>query len=815
MTRALGVTLVRLAMVAVAYYATARLGLRFASIGESISLVWPPAGIASAALILWGNRIWPGVLLGAFAANATTDVAPGVAGAIACGNTLGALVAATFFRWGTGRAAPRLEELRHVRAYVVFAAPGAALTAAAFGVASLRIGGELTTEAVPGALASWWVGDFVGALVAGPLLLAWLTRPRVTRADRRIFEAVLLCIGIVVAGQLALAPIVSLPSGRIHWEYLLFPFVIWAALRFGPRGASLTTFTVEAVAVWITARGAGPFIGASDVGTLVAGASYIGVVAVTGLTLAAAVSWERNQATAALRETEERLRMTLDAARIGIWYWSVETNTLTWDANLRRIYGLDERAVISTYEDFIERVHPDDRAMVGSAIAQALENGANLDYEFRIVQPGGAVRWIADQGRIVRDEQGVVSQMTGICHDVTERRQADERMRAAHRMDSVGRLAGGVAHETNNQMSVVLGATHFLLRRTDLDAGARSDLEHISSAAERTAAITAQLLAFSRRQLLKPVSIDLSDAVRQWEGVLRRILAEDCTLVLRLARGLAPVRADLGQLHQVLLNLALNARDAMPEGGTVTIETFAVELDERASRRHPGTVIRQGRYAALTMTDTGTGMDAGTLAQAFEPFYTTKPVGQGTGLGLSTVYGIIKQSGGYVWAYSEPGLGSVFKLYLPFEATAAPAVAGTAAPRARAQGELVLVIEDDVMVRTMTRRALEDAGYSVKEAEDGAAGLRMLREHGAPVVAVLSDLVMPGMSGVELAAEVVRRRPGTPVLFTSGYTDAEIGRLELIPPGTPFLQKPSSPDAIVDFVRRHARRATASSPHQA
>lgn len=253
----------------------------------------------------------------------------------------------------------------------------------------------------------------------------------------------------------------------------------------------------------------------------------------------------------------------------------------------------------------------------------------------------------------------------------------------------------------------------------------------------------------------------------------------------------------------------------MPGGGTVTIETFPVELDERASRDHPGTVIRHGRYAALTMTDTGTGMDAGTLAQAFEPFYTTKPVGQGTGLGLATVYGIIKQSGGYVWAYSEPGLGSVFKLYLPFEATGAAAVSGTTTPRARAQGELVLVIEDDAMVRTMTRRALEDAGYSVREAEDGAAGLRILCEDGEPVVAVLSDLVMPGMSGVELAAEVGRRRPGTPVLFTSGYTDAEIGRRELVPPGTPFLQKPSSPDAIVDFVRRHARRVAARTPHQA
>ncbi|HEU4828074.1 MAG TPA: MASE1 domain-containing protein [Gemmatimonadales bacterium] len=805
MTRQPVVMFARLVVVAVAYYAAARLGLRYVSIGESISLVWPPAGIATAALILWGNRLWPGVLLGAFSANAMTDVPLGVAGAIAAGNTLAALVGAVVFRRATGEP-PRLEELRHVRAYVLLAAPAAALTAALCGVASLHLGGEIGTAAILRALASWWIGDAVGALVAGPVLLAWGVRPHVTRADRRIFEAVLLCIGIVAVAQLALAPFVSSPVPEIHWEYLLFPFVIWAALRFGPRGASLTTLTVAAVGIWITVRGDGPFIAASDTGTLVAVASYIGIVAVTGLTLAAAVSWERNQATSALRRTEERLRLALDAARLGIWYWSVDTNTLTWDANLRRIYGLDEDVDIASYEDFIERVHPDDRVRVGGAVAQALENGRELDYEFRIVQPNGAVRWIADQGRVVRNGSGAVSGMTGVCHDVTERRVADERLQAAHRMDSVGRLAGGVAHEANNQMSVVLGAAHFLLRRPDLDETARSDLRHISAAAERTAAVTAQLLAFSRRQLLKPVSIDLTDAVRQWEGILRRVMGEDCTVVLHVAEGLEPVRADLGQLQQVLLNLALNARDAMPRGGTITIETFAAELGEPDARRHPATEIRHGRYVGLAVSDTGSGMDQATLGQAFEPFFTTKAIGHGTGLGLATVYGIIKQSGGYVWAYSEPGMGSVFKVYLPVESAAANSPERPAPPRARGSGEMVLVIEDDAMVRTMTRRALEEAGYGVAEAEDGAAGLRMLRASPVPVVAVLSDLVMPGMSGPELALEVAALRPGTPVLFTSGYTDAEIGRRGLVAAGTPFLQKPSSPDAIVAFVARHAAR---------
>jgi two-component system cell cycle sensor histidine kinase/response regulator CckA len=244
----------------------------------------------------------------------------------------------------------------------------------------------------------------------------------------------------------------------------------------------------------------------------------------------------------------------------------------------------------------------------------------------------------------------------------------------------------------------------------------------------------------------------------------------------------------------------------MPTGGTVTIETFTAELGERDVRRHPATAIRPGPYAVLTVTDTGTGMDANTLAQVFEPFFTTKPVGQGTGLGLATVYGIIKQSGGYVWAYSEPGLGSSFKIYLPFESPAAATPVAPPPPRRQARGELVLVIEDDAMVRTMTRRALEDAGFTVVEAEDGAAALAALGDPAVRVAAVLSDLVMPGISGQELAVQVAAMRPGTPVLFTSGYTDAEIVRRGLVTPGAPFLQKPSSPDAIAAFVARHMTR---------
>ncbi len=383
---------------------------------------------------------------------------------------------------------------------------------------------------------------------------------------------------------------------------------------------------------------------------------------------------------------------------------------------------------MASYEHFIARVHADDREYVSQMVGRTLESGDALDYEFRILLPDGRVRWIADQGKVGRDAEGRPRYLTGVCMDVTERRSAEERLRQSHRMESVGRLAGGVAHETNNQMSVVLVAADFILRRTDVPEAARADVEHIRKAAERTSAVTAQLLAFSRRQILRPVALDLSALVRNWEGVLRRTMGEDCTVVLRTAPSPAPIRADPGQLEQVLLNLALNARDAMPRGGTLTVETFAAEIEDEYLRRRPGVSVRPGAYVVLAVSDTGHGMGPETLAHAFEPFFTTKGVGHGTGLGLSTVYGIVKQSEGYVWGYSEPGQGSTFKVYLPVARTHIVAEAPEAEPpRLAGRGESVLLVEDDAAVRRMTRRALEEGGYRVLEAADRSRGAEAAR----------------------------------------------------------------------------------------
>jgi CheY-like chemotaxis protein len=350
-------------------------------------------------------------------------------------------------------------------------------------------------------------------------------------------------------------------------------------------------------------------------------------------------------------------------------------------------------------------------------------------------------------------------------------------------------------------MSVVLGSAHFILRRSDVPEAVRADVEFIQKAAERTAAITAQLLAFSRRQVLKPKVLNLNLLLENWEPVLRRVMGEDRGVRFKLSPELGPVRADPGQLEQVLLNLALNARDAMPRGGKITVETFQTELTGVYSRQRPSTAIRPGKYVVLAVSDTGHGMDKETINHIFEPFFTTKGPGQGSGLGLSTVYGIVKQSDGYVWVYSEPGQGTTFKVYLPVTSEGQVPGDEVTSPTPVTTGDHLLVVEDEAPVRIMMKRALEEAGYGVLDASGAGEALDLARHAPEKISLLLTDVVMPGRNGRELAEDIEQLFPGIPVLFTSGYTDSEIERRGLLCPGAAFIQKPLSPAALVRAVR--------------
>jgi PAS domain S-box-containing protein len=803
---------ISVALLAAVYYAAARLGLAYASIGHSVSLIWPPTGIAFAALTLLGYRYWPGVFLGAFLANAATPIPLWTAAGIAVGNTIEAVVAAYLLRRTAG-ARPQLDDMRQVRTLILLAAPAGALCSAVIGSAILSLAGELPGGVLP-AMAVWWTGDLLGALVVAPVILAWSSPRRPEGNTRPVLELVVLCIGALIVAEVGLGRLVD-PTVllRVDYHYLLFPFVIWAALRFGARGAALMSLTVAAAAVVHTVRGSGPFIGATTTNTLFAVSCYLAAVAITGLVLAAAVRWERLEATEALAHSEERLRRALDAARMGTWVWSVGDNSLVWDKNLRQLYGLGPGERVSSYEEFLNRVHPDDRTFVADSVKRVLDGGGDLDYQFRIVLPGGQVRWIADQGEVRRNEAGEPVYLAGVCTDVTERRVTEERLRQAHRMESVGRLAGGVAHETNNQMSVVMGAADFILQRPDIPEAVRQDVEFIQKAAERTAGVTSQLLAFSRRQMLRLEMLDVNELVRKWEPVLRRLMGEDCSVHLKLSAEPTLVRADPGQLEQVLLNLAINARDAMPRGGAITVETFRTELTGGYARLKPGTSVRPGQYAVLAVSDTGHGMDRETMSHVFEPFFTTKGLGKGTGLGLSTVYGIVKQSEGYVWAYSEPGVGTTFKIYLPLRTGAAAVERKDESPDQTNRGECILLVEDEVPVRSIMKRSLEEAGYRVMEAGNVTAALERFMKSAEPIDLVLTDIVMPGGSGRQLADRIAELRPKTPVLFTSGYTDSDIQRRGLLTPGMAFIEKPVTPEGLVRAVQGLLRSHRSNDDH--
>ena len=498
------------------------------------------------------------------------------------------------------------------------------------------------------------------------------------------------------------------------------------------------------------------------------------------------------QADAAIQASEARFRSVFESGMIGIAFWNGECMT---DANdtLLAMLGYTRQDLADGLLRHGQLTPPGFEELDRRATEETRSRGSCTPYEKEFLRKDGSrIPVLVGGARLGRNMTDAVFFVL----DLTERRRAEDRLRQAERIEVVGQLAGGMAHEANNQMSVVLGATSFILARPELSPVVRQDVEYIREAAERTASITRQLLAFSRRQLLQPQMVDLNAVIRHLEPILRRTLTEQQSLVLRLASELSPIRADPAQLDQVVMNLAINARDAMPGLGTLTLETRPVELSDEYVALRPGISIAPGAYTALLVSDTGHGMDAETMKHLFEPSFTTKAVGKGTGLGLAMVYGIVKQSGGYIWAYSEPGMGSTLKLYFPASpetpVATSPAKAGSAVS---VRTGTVLVVEDDGLVRGMARRALAEAGFTVREAANGEEALTVAASE-PQIDIVLTDLAMPELGGRELARRLRVRWPKLPVVFMSGYTDDEVIRRGLLERGVPFLEKPFSPELL-------------------
>ena len=506
---------------------------------------------------------------------------------------------------------------------------------------------------------------------------------------------------------------------------------------------------------------------------------------------------ESKRADDELAASEERFRKAFNASPepMTISHWP-EGRYMDCNESFLRITGYHREEVIGRTDNEVRFwPKPDDRARCMRFLE---EHARAIELEVIFGTKLGEERTGLFSAEVIeiRGEQCVLALMK----DVTERRSLEEQLRLSQKMEAVGHLAGGVAHDFNNLLTVILGYSTLLLKDAGPEGPRRAQLEGIKKAADRAAALTQQLLAFSRRQVLAPRLLDLNAVVADMEKMLRRLIGEHIELSTVLAPELGLVKADPGQIEQVIMNLVVNARDAMPVGGKLTIETAQVELDEACARRR--TVGTPGPYVMLAVSDTGHGMDEDTRARVFEPFFTTKEKGKGTGLGLAVVYGIINQSGGSVWVYSEPGIGTTFKAYLPKVETASEKPeATTANKRSRRGTETVLFVENDAAVRSLVRDILESNGYVVLEASRAVEALEASQKHGGPIQLLLTDVVMPDFRGQKLADRLKTSRPEAKVLYMSGYTDTAIVQHGLLEPGVAFLQKPFTPEALSRKVR--------------
>jgi PAS domain S-box-containing protein len=506
---------------------------------------------------------------------------------------------------------------------------------------------------------------------------------------------------------------------------------------------------------------------------------------------------ERRQSLIALRESEERYRDLVENANDIIYSHDLQGNYTSLNRAGERITGYTREEVLSM--NFTQIVAPEYLETAREMMRRKMAGEKTTAYTVEIIAKDGRRIPVEVSTRLIF-QNGVPVGVQGIARDITERRHLEEQLRQSQKMEAVGRLAGGIAHDFNNLLTAILGQCDLLQRSLQPDNPAYRKVQEIRKAGERAAALTRQLLAFSRKQMLQPKVLDLNVVVTDVDNLLRRLIGEHIELVMRLAPDLGRVKADPGQIEQVLMNLAVNARDAMPQGGTLTIETSNVLIDEGSQDGRAA--VPAGHYVCLAVSDTGTGIPPAIQERIFEPFFTTKEVGQGTGLGLSTVFGIVKQSEGDITVESEVGRGTTFRIYLP-QVDEAVQDTGAALDQAGAPSgvETVLLVEDDEVVRALTREILEMHGYRVLEARDVDEAVRLCEERQGTIDLLLTDMVMPRMSGRELAGRIRTLCPQTKVLFMSGYTSDAAVNQGALDDYTAFIQKPFTPDALACKIR--------------
>jgi PAS domain S-box-containing protein len=829
-----------LAAIGVAYFALAKFGLALASINPSATPVWPPTGFALAVVLLWGYRVWPAIFIGAFTVNALTAGSLGTSLAIATGNTLECLMTGYLInRWSNGKNTFETP-MGVVRFAALCLAPGT-LISATIGVGTLALAGYAAWGNLHSVWITWWLGDTAGALVITPVLVLWLTAPAQAFARQQLLQSGLVVLVAVAVGLLAFSPLLEQTGARGPLSFLAILPLILAAVHRGQRDTALAALLLSGFAIWGTLMNGGPFARDSLNDSFLMLLAFIISTAAPSLVLSADAA-VRKRVEQSLREAHEDLNQRVSRrttelehaiealqgeveerseietklleqrvhlleaqrmANLGSWVWDIPRNKVTWSEQIFEIYGLSPDAFQGTFEDYLARVHADDRDRVRDAVMRAYREGGEFRIDERIVRPSGEVRHLLSTGKMFRDDHDNPVRMLGICHDITERRQAQaalddarEKLAQSQKMEALGQLTGGIAHDFNNLLMIVSGHAQ-MLKRGIVDESKLRAIEAINTASSRGGRLTRQLLAFSRIQRLTPVVIDVKERIEAVREMIGSSLRGNIQLDCDFPDGLWPTEVDLSELELALLNISVNARDAMPDGGRIVLSARNVTIRRG---QPPGDIA--GDFVAIGLADSGAGIAPDILPKVFEPFFTTKDVGKGTGLGLSQVYGFAHQSGGSVAIESEPGLGTTITMYLPrSQNSPLPAHAADEAQPAPAGEGTVLLVEDNPDVADVTAGLLGRLGYRVLCAESAPEALERLQQ--AAVDLVFSDVVMPGpMDGLGLAREVRARHPHVPVLLTSGYSD--------VAPETDrefrILRKPFDLAALDSSVREALRR---------
>ena len=774
----------RVMLLAAIYFVAGRIGFMVSAIDPIVSSVWPPSGIALAAMLLMGPRFWPGITIGAFVLNATGSIELVPAMVIAVGNTLEALLAVWLLASVGFR--PSIERLRDVLALVVLGGIASTPVSATVGVTVLAFA---RAHGIPDwtIWTTWFSGDAIGIVLVTPLILSWAAGPTPRVSRREVIEAGLLATLLIWCA-------VVLWRGPVSYVYAIFPLTIWAALRFGVRGAAAASLVVTVIAVGYTVSGVGPFATSTPVNNLFSLQTFIGVLAVTNLIIAAVIA-ERRTVESALQRSRQQHQDIVNYASVGVLQTDLQGKIILANPALARILGYEKAEQLlglnmadDVYWDHLQR----------RAIVERFDDlGAGGAVEIQWKRKDGSPIWVDVHGRSVRD--GATPYFEGFIYDLTSRKQLESQFRQAQKMEAVGRLAGGVAHDFNNLLTVIASCTDFVLSDPTLGEDHREDLTEVKKATDRATVLTRQMVAFGRTQVLRPATINMNDRLTELLPMLKRLFETTIDIRIQAEKDLWSVRADPGQIEQVLLNLAINSRDAMPDGGTLTFTTENSVVDS-----NPSGVgmyrMNAGEYVLLRVRDTGVGMDEETQRKIFEPFFTTKEVGKGTGLGLATAYGIVKQSGGYIKVRTAPGKGTEFMIYLPRtdslpDTPTLPERNGGGPPSGT-----ILVVEDEAAVRSALERMLIAGGYKVVTAPNGTEALKLFIARHDDIDLLITDLVMPGMGGRDLAVQCSAIRGSLKVIYISGYTRDSLLSPQTFEEGTEFIEKPFRSDAILDRI---------------